>query len=399
MTRMLPWAIGLFLSAATGPTLAAGAVQTLIGAVRPVQAGGTVTIEIVYLNTGATALQFEAPARLTADLAVGGAHSAITLERDAGELRIAMPAGGFARQLYRATLPARGSGEGVVSLPDGPSFALALPATGQQTAAASTAPAPTAPVVVQQSLSSPSGDTGNAFLGSLSAYQPIYAVYGPGTNTDAKIQISFKYQLFGQGGAIGTGRSLLDGVHFAYTQRLYWDLGAKSSPFRNVDYNPELLYIVPAPVKPSGLAIGGRFGIAHESNGRDGDASRSANTIYVQPVATLPVGSYRMSVGPRLWTYFGDLSDNPDIRRYRGNTGLFLEIGQDDGLRVTTNSRLNFGSGKGAIDVSASYPLNRLIASNLNLYLFGQAFTGYGENLLDYDKHQTRVRFGLGFVR
>src|SRR3546814_15613140 len=38
-------------------------------------------------------------------------------------------------------------------------------------------------------------DRGNAFLGNLSSYAPIYAVYGPGTSSDGRVQISFKYQL------------------------------------------------------------------------------------------------------------------------------------------------------------------------------------------------------------
>src|SRR3546814_8745013 len=46
-------------------------------------------------------------------------------------------------------------------------------------------------------------DRGNAFLGNLSSYAPIYAVYGPGTSSDGRVQISFKYQLFGNPGAVG----------------------------------------------------------------------------------------------------------------------------------------------------------------------------------------------------
>src|SRR3546814_8954447 len=38
---------------------------------------------------------------------------------------------------------------------------------------------------------------GNAFLPNLSAYAPIFAAYGPGTNSDARLQISFKYTIFG----------------------------------------------------------------------------------------------------------------------------------------------------------------------------------------------------------
>src|SRR3546814_13546125 len=91
---------------------------------------------------------------------------------------------------------------------------------------------------------------------------------------------------------------------------------------------------------------------------------RSLNTLYVQPVASVALGSYRPSVGPRLWLYAGSLSDNPDIKRYRGNTGLFAEIGEDDGLRITTNTRFNFGSGKGAVAADISYTNDRLIGRN-----------------------------------
>src|SRR3546814_5087167 len=68
-------------------------------------------------------------------------------------------------------------------------------------------------------------------------------------------------------------------------------------------------------------------------------------------------------------------------------------------MRITTNTRFNFGSGKGAIDADISYPIDRLIGGNLNFYLIGQAFTGYGENLLDYNRRMTRLRLGLAIVR
>lgn len=88
-----------------------------------------------------------------------------------------------------------------------------------------------------------------------------------------------------------------------------------------------------------------------------------------------------------------------DIARYCGYTGLFAEIGRDDGLRISATSRLNLASGRGALNVEASYPLSRLIGPSLNFYIFGQGYVGYGENLLDYNRQATRLRFGLGFVR
>jgi phospholipase A1 len=369
---------------------AVASIETVIGNVSTA-VPGHVSVQVRLLNPGSTSLRIARLAPLDAKLTVGGKTMPIVLHCSSAAEPVDVAAGGFATSLFDASLPdERPAGDGaVLTLSNGSSFAFRLPSDKR---AVPDPASPGAPTVAEASLSSLSADTGNAFLHDLSAYDPIYAVYGPGTNSDAKIQISFKYQLFGRGDG-SDGASVLDGLHFAYTQRLYWDLGQKSSPFRNIDF-------LPVPERPvgGGSTLGARFGVRHESNGRDGLASRSLNTLYLQPVATLPVGRYRLSIGPRIWTFVGDLSDNPDVRRYRGNTGLFAEFGADDGLRVTTNSRFNFGSGKGSIDATASYPLSRW-APALNLYIFGQGFTGYGENLLDYNRHQTRLRLGLGIVR
>src|SRR3546814_4989197 len=92
---------------------------------------------------------------------------------------------------------------------------------------------------------------------------------------------------------------LSNGIHFAYTQRMFWDLGAESSPFRNIDYMPEVFYLLPAAPVREQIALGGQAGFRHESNGRDGLTSRSLNTLYIQPVATMPIGKYTLSLGPR----------------------------------------------------------------------------------------------------
>lgn len=372
-------------------------LETLVGAVST-DGSGHVSVHVRLLNAGTTPVRVEPAARLEASLTVGGKTIPIVLSLSDPSAPTTLAAGAFVAMQLDASLPDDRPVEGiaVLSLPTGSSFAFQFPAGGQQSAAHAAVPAPR--TVVEQSMSSPRADTGNAFLHNLSAYDPIYAVYGPGTDSAAKIQISFKYQLFGRDDGPASERSWLGGLHFAYTQRLYWDIGKKSSPFRNVDYMPELVYIVPARPLGSSSVFGGQVGLRHESNGRDGVDSRSLNTLYVQPVTTLPIGRYRLSVRPRVWAFLGDLSDNPDVKRYRGNTGIFAEIGSDDGLRLTTNSRLNFGSGKGSIDATVSYPLNRWIPG-LNLYAFGQGFTGYGENLLDYNRHQTRLRLGVGIVR
>jgi len=146
--------------------------------------------------------------------------------------------------------------------------------------------------------------------------------------------------------------------------------------------------------------VSAQIGLRHESNGRDGTFSRSLNTVYLAPMAAFSLGEdLRLTVAPRAWLYLGDLSDNPDIRRYRGNTGVSVEIGQENGLRLSTSSRFNLGSGKGSVAADLSYPLRRILGGGPDFYLFGQTFTGYGENLLDYNRRMTRLRIGVALVR
>jgi len=364
-------------------------------------------VTIVVLNPEAAGAPYRFADRMVAELTIAGRRVPVTLVRQADSAgAVTVAAGGFAEARYAMTVPTGTVAGAALSLIPGENagYAFATPVAPVAAAPAGLAArAPLAgpaavPVGVAETVSA-KPETGNAFLGNLSSYGPIYGVYGPGTNSDARIQIGFKYQLFGDGGAVGGDNPPLNGVHFGYTQRLFWDLGAESSPFRNVEYRPEIFYLVPAQPIGDRIVIGGQAGLRHESNGRDELASRSLNTVYVQPMATTRVGDYVVTVGPRAWFYVGSLEDNPDIRRYRGNSGLFAEIGEADGWRLSTNSVFNLGSGKGSIDALLSYPLDRIVKSNVNLYVFGQAFAGYGENLLDYDKRTTRLRVGIGFTR
>jgi outer membrane phospholipase A len=399
------------------PVMAEPGVKMLVSSVSPGERPDSLIVEITLLNAGPQATPDAGPERIAAFAMVEGRRIPVMLNRllpsAAPSARKAQPlaAGGFIQMQYRLdwrapedrrkmavlSLDPSGTSGYAFTVPDGITPDSRLTFAGRDTTPAPEHPVPSMPDTNAAPAAKP--DHGNAYLGNLSSYAPIYAVYGPGTNSDGRIQISFKYQLFGQAGAVGRGNPLLNGIHFAYTQRMFWDLGAASSPFRNIDYMPELFYLMPATPVGKAIALGAQAGFRHESNGRSGPASRSLNTIYVQPIATMPLGKYTLSVGPRLLVYAGDLSGNPDVKRYRGNSSLFAEIGEDDGLRLTTNSRLNFSTGKGALDAELSYPLDRIVDTGLNLYVFGQGFAGYGENLLDYNRKINRLRIGIGIVR
>lgn len=399
------------LLAALGSSLAtkAGAqarAEVIIRDAGQRDADGAILVDLRQLNEGDAPATMALADRIEARLVANGSEQRVWLERDqAGAADRTVLPGGFAQARYRLRVPGGAAIQGAI---------LSIPALSRQQIVvaerayaapmvAGAEPAAQAPgeVAPAPQAAPPPADrsAGNQFLGNFSAYQPIYAVYGPGTNSEARLQISFKYRLFGisEAGAPGAGR---EGLHFAYTQRMFWDLGAESLPFRNIDFQPELFYLTPSRTLASGASFSAQAGFAHESNGRDGVASRSLNSLYLAPMAAFPLGDgYRLSVAPRLSLLVGSLSDNPDIRRYRGNAGLSAEIGKDDGLRLTTATRFNFATGKGAVSADLSYPLPRILSGMPSLYLFGQSFVGYGENLLDYDRRATRLRLGVALVR
>ncbi|TVV70543.1 phospholipase A [Sphingomonas solaris] len=398
-TARLAWLGSLTAACLSMPAMAA--VQPVLSGIDGAPRNGeTVTVRLTLLNDGAIPERADPPRQIAATLSAGARTWPVALSLVAPPAATPIPAGGFVQLGYALRLPADLSTDQPLTLSAPSLGATALAFAGPVAADAPVQVATAAPVAARPAFESADPDTGNAYATRLSVYDPIYAVTGFGTNTDARIQVSFKYRLFSPAkGSDGQGLPGLEGLHFAYTQRLFWDLGAKSTPFRNVDYMPELFYLVPANKVGGNLWLGGQAGIRHESNGRDGLESRSLNMLYVQPVASFDLGRYRLSVGPRVWAYFGSLEDNPDIRRYRGNTGLFAEIGEDDGLRLTTNTRFNPGSGKGSITADVSYPLEALGVERLGLYVFGSGFAGYGENLLDYRRRTTRLRVGVGLTR
>lgn len=243
---------------------------------------------------------------------------------------------------------------------------------------------------------------GNAFLRNLSVYEPIYFLLSP-SPFDAKFQFSFKYHLFTGGEGFAKRWPILSGLYFAYTQTSFWDLGAPSKPFTDSSFRPELFYRhhltnLGHSFRDADLDL--QLGIFHESNGKSGEDSRSLNAVYVKPTVTIPLKHHLvLTLAVQAWQYVGSLSDNPNIGDYRGHASLFASIGNPEGFMLSSELRGGITSGKGNVRVDASYPLNALSFSNLDLYLYVQLYSGYGEDLLDYDKKDTQVRIGFGFVR
>jgi phospholipase A1 len=234
------------------------------------------------------------------------------------------------------------------------------------------------------------------FLRHVSPYEPIYFVAGS-ESPNAKFQIGFKYQLMSDDGWLSTHASMLQGFHLAYMQTSLWDLSSPSAPFFDSSYKPEFLYLWEriAGRKPGDwFRLDLQGGVQHESNGKGGADSRSLNIAYVRP--TLAFGGtndFRFALQPRVWSYLGDLSDNPDLAEYRGYFDLRATIAWRD-LQLSAFGRMGKDGENHSVQFDLTYP-----CPWTSIYLHAQYFTGYGESLLRYRQRSDVFRFGISLYR
>jgi outer membrane phospholipase A len=334
----------------------------------------------------------------------------LVLRRDGGvdaPAQLDLAKGEYRKVSYSGTLPV--SLRGIVRIEpvdyDASAVMVTLvrpnPANGalEDTAAASSAGAAS---TITAGANAPAVDAPPAAVDLLNSSRisfkdPTYFIIGnSGRDFSAKFQLSFKYRIFQPDDP--RSRGLIDNLYFGYTQFSIWDLQAPSSPFRDTNYRPSLYYFLPdlgvanSVVSRMSLATG----LEHESNGQDGVKSRSLNIAFVEPSVSFgKLDDYHLTVAPKIYTYIGPLSDNPDIADYRGNVDLKLSFGKPDGLSFSTLLRKGRNSNAGSADNQLSYPLGRLIPGTAG-YLFANYFYGYGESLLTYNQKIT-PQFRIGF--
>ncbi len=203
-------------------------------------------------------------------------------------------------------------------------------------------------------------------------------------SVETKFQISLAKPLFYD--VFGLRESLVA----AYTQTSWWQITKTSAPFRETNYQPEIFLNFASPKYLEQIGMKNlKFGLLHESNGRDGSNSRSWNRAYVQ--GDLVYGNF--SASPRAWIVLGDKSDNKDILKYIGHGDLRLSYNLNDHIfSLMLRNNLHFDkTNKGAAELSYMFPI-----FSTGVYGYLQYFTGYGESLIDYDRHTDKV--GLGFV-
>lgn len=202
-------------------------------------------------------------------------------------------------------------------------------------------------------------------------------------NSDVKFQISFSQRLT---------RSVLPWHSYLflfYSQKAMWNIFEESLPFHDLNFNPgiglsKLLIFKGKLVGKATLLV------EHESNGRDGEASRSWNKVSLSASAfVLP----DLMVHGKFWIPIIDGQQNKDILRYSG-------IFQVGGQWISRNKRwvvdATFVKRKGwNFSFNTIINVGFRLTKRDNQFLMLHFYDGYGENLLDYNKYHCRLRIGL----
>ncbi|EIP99880.1 outer membrane phospholipase A [Opitutaceae bacterium TAV1] len=415
---------GLALLCSLLPLLCPGAIRTTLEAPASAIAGSEpVILSLLLTNDGDSAVTQPVPASLGLVARLGQRADAVTLARSAdAPAEVTLAPGAWARIAYSGMLPPGMTGFIVVQDTSGASGAVALQVSAE--AAPPTSAAETAGAVAG-SASAPAGDASPSGAGAatpgggeagaagsprrsardlgLMANEPIYFSVGGGGGRNARFQFSLKYRPFGPGDDTVGGEHWWQDVYLAYTQTSVWDLHSDSKPFYDSSYRPSISY---ARHDAGSRILGGRFGYAggfeHESNGQDGDESRSINILFLRPElrwGDLEDKRWQVTFAPKLYYYLDD-GENGDIDTWRGYGDYYLSVEWADNLKIATTTRVGSG-GHASILVDVSWPfarINDLIPIGwAHGYLHFQFFTGWGETLLDYNR-RSDTQFRLGFM-
>ena len=218
-------------------------------------------------------------------------------------------------------------------------------------------------------------------------YKPIYFAY---SNPLTKVQFSFRSPII---------ENLR--LYFGYSQIIFWKLSAKSKPFLDATYNPELFYRFRV---ENDYLTSIDYGVwEHQSNGKADETSRSYDQTYLKANFVFEQKNWLTTTSFKLAYKFDYDRTNKDIEKYIGPLEIQLTLVRLYS-RIIDKSEVTFKAhpggkygedwGRGGYELGYSFRLGgiKVVPS---FYL--QYYSGYGETLLTYDKKEDRLRFGLLF--
>jgi len=180
-------------------------------------------------------------------------------------------------------------------------------------------------------------------------------------------------------------------LFLAYTQMSYWQAYSYTAFFRSTDYQPEIFLAnelnlrLPASWRLNFINVGAM----HQSNGEGADLERSWNRVYVKAIASR--GNFMVSVMP--WWIVHDQAYN----RYNPGMASFLGYGEvvtaykfrQQVVSLSARNFLHYDGKRSSATLSYSFP----ITPYLNGYI--QAFSGYGQSLIEYNHRTNSIGIGI----
>jgi phospholipase A1/A2 len=223
---------------------------------------------------------------------------------------------------------------------------------------------------------------------NLLRHNPLYFAFG---DPLSKVQMSLKHRLVRK-----------QPFYFGFTQIMFWDLGEDSKPFRDTTYNPEFFYTYP--FEKDYFINSVDLGVwEHNSNGKDGPASRSFERAYVKINFDAEFQEWAILYSIKLGYLYGLDRTNEDIQEYISPLELQATLvgllrGKLDKSALTLRY---FPGGKyaddwdqGGFEVGLSFRWGGL---DIIPAFYIQYFNGYAESLVNYNERVNEFRAGFIF--
>ena len=202
-------------------------------------------------------------------------------------------------------------------------------------------------------------------------------------NSDAKFQVSLQIRL--------TNNTLPwnSYLYFYYTQKVFWSILEESLPMTDLNFNPGIG--LAKPLYSDGRYIGKlKLQIEHESNGKDSISPRSWNRISAG--ANIIVDNTLMIHG-KVWIPIIDGENNKDILDYCGIYQVGTQVMSENQKWTGSVTLVKRKGWKLNYNVIAE--ISYRFSKRSDWSIFAQYYCGYGEGLLNYNQHVSKIRAGI----